>query len=90
VVTKDVPPFAIMVGNPARLIKYRIAEEHHREALLKIRWWDWPEAEVRRAVPLIADARMDEFIEYANKRFPEGPEGPIGEVPAPADPFAGS
>lgn len=40
VVTKDVPPYGIVVGNPARLIRYRF-EPQQREALLNIQWWDW-------------------------------------------------
>lgn len=40
VVTKDVPPFAIVAGNPAKVIKYRF-DEKTIEALLKIRWWDF-------------------------------------------------
>ena len=39
VVTKDVPPFAIVAGNPARLLRYRFGEEDIR-ALLARKWWD--------------------------------------------------
>ncbi len=67
VVTKDVPPYAIVGGNPARVIRYRHTEEQ-REALLDIRWWDWPEDEVRAAVPLIASEDVDAFIAYARAR----------------------
>lgn len=41
VVVSDVPPFAIVGGNPARLIKWRFPEDVRRN-LLEIRWWDWP------------------------------------------------
>jgi acetyltransferase-like isoleucine patch superfamily enzyme len=73
-VTKDVPPFAIVGGNPAKLIRYRFTEEQ-REALLDIRWWDWPEDEVRAAVPLLAGEDIDAFISYARTRSP-GIEAP--------------
>ena len=41
VVTKDIPPYAIAVGVPARVIKYRFRPEVIEE-LLNIKWWDWP------------------------------------------------
>jgi chloramphenicol O-acetyltransferase type B len=68
-VTKDVPPYAIVGGNPARLIRYRFTEEQIA-ALLDIRWWDWPEPEVRDAVPLLAGDDVDAFIKYARTRSP--------------------
>jgi len=40
VVVKNVPPYAIVGGNPAQVIKYRF-EPHIIEALLRIKWWDW-------------------------------------------------
>lgn len=40
VVTKDVPPYAIVGGVPAQLIKYRFPKELI-DRLLQIRWWDW-------------------------------------------------
>lgn len=45
VVTRDVPPYAMVGGNPARLIKARFDEETVA-ALLRIRWWDWPHDKV--------------------------------------------
>jgi acetyltransferase-like isoleucine patch superfamily enzyme len=64
VVTKDVPPYAIVGGNPAKLIRYRFSEEQIA-ALLEIRWWDWPEERVRAAVPYLESEDVDAFIEYA-------------------------
>ena len=72
IVTKDVPPYAIVGGNPARIIRYRHTEEQ-REALLEIKWWDWPEDEVRAAVPLLASNDIDRFIEYARAKAPARP-----------------
>ena len=40
VVVKDVPPYAIVGGNPAKVIKYRFPP-HIIKALLRIKWWDW-------------------------------------------------
>lgn len=40
VVTKDVPPYSIVVGSPAKVIKYRFDEGTIRN-LQKIQWWDW-------------------------------------------------
>lgn len=41
VVTKDVPPYAVVGGNPAQIIRYRFSEETIKQ-LLKTAWWDWP------------------------------------------------
>jgi len=44
VVTKSIPPYAIAIGNPAIILKYRFSESII-DAMLRIRWWDWqPEA----------------------------------------------
>jgi acetyltransferase-like isoleucine patch superfamily enzyme len=64
VVTTDVPPFAIVGGNPARVIRYRHTAEQI-EALLQIKWWDWPDADVRDAVPLLSGTDVDAFIAWA-------------------------
>lgn len=40
-VTKDVPPFAVVGGMPAKVLKYRVEDESLRERLLAVRWWDY-------------------------------------------------
>ena len=42
VVTKDVPAYAIVAGNPARVIRHRIESQSLREELLASEWWTWP------------------------------------------------
>ena len=61
VVAKDVRPYAIVVGNPAREIRRRFSDEQV-EALLRIRWWDWPTEKVKRHVELISSPEVDVFI----------------------------
>lgn len=46
VVTRDVPPYAIVVGVPAKIIGYR-CEKQMIDRLLEIKWWDWPEETIR-------------------------------------------
>lgn len=60
-VTRDVPPYAIVAGNPAQVVRYRFREETIK-ALLSIRWWDWPDEKVREHVRLICSASVEEFI----------------------------
>lgn len=62
VVAKDVPPYAIVVGNPARVVRYRFSEEQIA-ALLEIRWWDWPMEKIRGAWPLLLNNDIDAFIQ---------------------------
>lgn len=60
VVTKDVPPFAVVVGNPGRVLRYRFPEEV-REALLAIAWWDWPREKLAEALPDIRALTAEAF-----------------------------
>lgn len=46
IVTKDVPPYAIVAGNPARIIKYRFDEETIQE-LLASKWWEWDDETIK-------------------------------------------
>ena len=66
VVTKDVPPYAIVGGNPAKILRYRF-DPATIDALQKIAWWDWD--------PQIQQLRQDDFLlpvpEFAAKYLPE-------------------
>lgn len=62
VVTKDVPPYAIVVGNPAKIVKYRFTEEQIQN-LLKISWWDWNEDKIKEEGMLLWSKDINYFIE---------------------------
>ena len=52
VIAEDVPPYAVMAGNPARVLRHRF-DEDTTAALLQIRWWDWPEGKIREHIRLL-------------------------------------
>jgi acetyltransferase-like isoleucine patch superfamily enzyme len=61
VVTKDVAPYEIVAGNPARSVGYRFTEDQIA-ALLRIGWWDWPTELVKERVADLASPDIDAFI----------------------------
>ncbi len=60
VVAKDIPPYAIVVGNPGKVIKYRFSQETIAK-LQKIKWWYWPEEQL----PALTSFKegVDAFVE---------------------------
>jgi virginiamycin A acetyltransferase len=58
VVTRDVEPFQIVGGHPAQPIRYRF-DEPTREALLRIRWWDWDAEKLAGNVRAICSSDLD-------------------------------
>lgn len=66
-VTKDVPPYAVVGGNPAKIIRYRFTEEQRKE-LLDIKWWDWEDEEIKKIVPLLVSNDIDKFIKVAKSQ----------------------
>ena len=50
VVAKDVPAYAVVVGNPGTVVKYRFSKAQI-EALQSIAWWDWPDEKIRAFEP---------------------------------------
>ncbi len=66
VVTKNVPAYGIVAGNPARLIQKRFEEDIIRR-LLKIAWWNWDDDKIRAFMPLLLNDDILKFITEAEK-----------------------
>lgn len=60
VVTRDVPPYAIVGGNPARVLRQRF-DEAQVAALLASRWWLRPRDEIAGFLPVLMSSRVDDL-----------------------------
>ncbi len=68
IVTKNIPPFAVAVGNPAKVIKFRFSQKIIKK-LLKISWWNWPNDKIllnksffNTDLTLISDIQMIKLL----------------------------
>jgi acetyltransferase-like isoleucine patch superfamily enzyme len=66
-VTKDVAPYSIVGGNPAKFIRWRF-DEPVRQVLEQSAWWYWPETEVRSVAHLLCSSDIEPFVEYLKQR----------------------
>lgn len=64
VVTRDVPDYAVVAGNPARVVRRRYDEEDAAR-LVALGWWDWPVERIARAVPLLVKGSVAELEAFA-------------------------
>lgn len=62
-VTKDVEPYAIVGGNPAKLIRKRFDDELIAQ-LLEMAWWDWSDAALKKAMPLLCSGDITGLYQH--------------------------
>ncbi|WP_301539625.1 CatB-related O-acetyltransferase [Paenibacillus sp. NEAU-GSW1] len=63
-VTKNVPPYAIVGGNPARVIKYRFPQ-HIIDRMMEIKWWEWEPQQIEQVIPLLMSENFPAVFRYA-------------------------
>jgi acetyltransferase-like isoleucine patch superfamily enzyme len=61
-VVRDVPPYCVVGGNPASVLKKRFSDREI-EDLLRISWWNWPDSKIDEASSLLCSGNIREFLE---------------------------
>ncbi|UFS67399.1 type B chloramphenicol O-acetyltransferase [Paracoccus denitrificans] len=62
-VTRDVEPYAIVGGNPAKVIRKRF-DDRQIGLLLEMRWWDWSDEQLHAAIPLLTSGEVEGLHRY--------------------------
>jgi len=65
-VTKDVEPYTIAAGNPAKPIRRRFSDETITK-LLRIKWWDWPKEFIEKHVDVLCSDNISQLIELSKQ-----------------------
>ena len=67
VVTRDVAPYSISAGQPAKHVRFRFSS-HTIQILQELAWWNWPDGRIREAMPLLMSEDVNTFIDrYASR-----------------------
>ncbi len=63
VVTKDVDPYTVVGGNPAKHIKERF-DKDKIDMLLKMKWWDWEENHIKNSMDILSSSDINKLYKY--------------------------
>lgn len=75
VVTKDVPAYAVVAGNPARVIRTRFPVEIIAR-LEMLAWWDWDDTRIEKYLPLLLSGEVERFLIEAENASLSGSRQP--------------
>jgi chloramphenicol O-acetyltransferase type B len=67
-VTRDVEPYSIIGGNPAKIIKKRFDDERIK-LLLEMGWWNWDEEILKDAIPILCSDNIELLYQFYKRRF---------------------
>lgn len=79
VVRKDVPPYAVVVGNPARIVRYRFDEETIAR-FMRIKWWNWETEKIEQHIPQAAEDVAGFLEKFDTGREEENEEASTAEI----------
>ena len=68
IVAKDIPPYAIAVGNPVRVVRYRFDEEMI-SLLLEYKWRNKEEDEIEKILPILISSDLEKVKEFLRKEL---------------------
>jgi len=68
IVTKDVLPYTIVAGNPAKIIRKRFSDQNIKK-LLKLKWWNWPIKKIKSNLHILCSCNIDKIFKLHEKFF---------------------
>ncbi|AHY55053.1 chloramphenicol acetyltransferase [Bradyrhizobium japonicum] len=83
IVTKDVPAYTIVAGNPARIVRRRFSEDVAGR-LARLAWWDWDHDKLREALPDFRKLGIEDFLSAYEARASSLPRSPASKRSAVA------
>ena len=66
VITKDVPPYHIVVGNPARIVRARFSEEEIK-MLQELKWWNWADDKLDSAMKYLLSNNINGLYKFSSE-----------------------
>jgi acetyltransferase-like isoleucine patch superfamily enzyme len=66
IIVKNVEPYSVVGGNPAKLLKYRFRQDQI-DKLLEIKWWYWDDEKINNHTNLLCNEKIDDFINFVTK-----------------------